>query len=222
MRGSAGEYVASVDWASFAACKRWLESGENSARAAAATTIFECRRGNAAAAAVERAAAATVAADALVAAGMDPRAVFAFAAGESLEGVNEEDELSLAGGDTSFLHDSRWAKWSKPSRAAPDAAPMMNAAEFAAAKAAKAAKAAPAVTTAASVVAGKVVTYPSGSSGEDPEYEEGDEVANMGGDPTFLDASLWRTSPAPASTSSNVLFSDDTWDGLENDSAHLD
>lgn len=64
-----------------------------------------------------------------------------------------------------------------------------------------------------------------GSSGEDPEMSEEDELMSTGGDPSFLDDAMWGDAP---STSLSAAAGEATgaakgweWDGVVDDNAHL-
>lgn len=121
--GPEGQYVATVEWASLSDCSDWLVGTSDAARNA--TAIFEVRRSevgevrsSATAASVAASAAARIfkhrpelgsfAMPADQRPDIDPRTLFAVAAGEEVD-VDEEEELLISGGDPTFLDDSAWA-----------------------------------------------------------------------------------------------------------------
>merc|ERR1719215_342437 len=106
--------------------------------------------------------------------------------------MSDEDDLMMAGGDPSFFDDSAWG--ASPALATTAAPEVKRASmkEFAAATL--------------------------GSSGQDPEMSEKEEILMSGGDPSFLDDSAWNSSPA----ASKKAVKDDEWDGDVDDSAHFD
>jgi len=131
LRGPAGQYVAAVVWASPEDCDAWLHAESMEATRAATTVFKACRSeegGDAAPApsgakeAVAAGGGAAAGAAAAAAARLveqrqglgssarpevDPRTLFAIAAGEDVD-IDLEDELVISGGDPSFLDDSLW------------------------------------------------------------------------------------------------------------------
>jgi len=235
LRGPKGQYVAEAEWASRADCESWM-AGPIMESVRATTTVFERRREEAAVARQPASASAketgsrggafssAPSADLRstldrISAGARESATLG-SSGEDPE-MDEEEELMMAGGDPSFLDDSLWsspesAKQPVPSKLGSSGEdPEMDEEDEL-----MMAGGDPSFLDDSlwSSPASAKESAPSklGSSGEDPEMDEEEEIMMAGGDPSFLDDSAWGVAPKK-----NVV-GDAEWDGIEDDTAHLD
>lgn len=191
LRGPVGQYIATLEWASLVDCEAWLNDNDAMQAARSSTTIFKDCNSRRQETSVRQTGLASFDERSP---NVDPRTLFAIAAGDAVD-IAEEDEVLVSGGDPAFLDASKWPTPAAGSQVSKQSS----------------SSSLDQVYDAAAVRATLLATYPSGSSGEDPESDDMTELLVAGGDPSFLDDKLWLGDKAQ----------EEEWDGKEDDSAHL-